>query len=433
MPILARESSYHRTRTLAAAAALVAFAMACTPESPDGPWTLHVIDDLGTGADGVKLHDVNGDGRIDLAVPWETSSQVRVYLHPGHQRVHEGWPWVNVGRVKGPEDALLVDLDGDGATDVVSATEGSDAPGGDGIYVHWAPSPGSRYRDKELWTTGKIPATANENWIQVSVLQLDGSYGPDIVAGSLKGTAKVVMLTAPADARDLGAWQAHEIHRGGRKVMSLLPHDFDGDGDRDLLLSVAVREASDAGVGWLENPGPGPRQMQAWTLHEIGARGESVAFAGIGDLDGDGRTDVVAPMDDGLRWFRALDANGRAWDRHDIEIPADGGAGKAVAIADVDGDGRNDIVLTRTWNPPAVWLSYLLGYERWGVAWYDAGDTPTSPGWQIHNMSGPRGIKFDRIALHDLDGDGDLDAVTTEEKVDDERGLGVIWYENPMI
>jgi hypothetical protein len=78
-------------------------------------------------------------------------------------------------------------------------------------------------------------------------------------------------------------------------------------------------------------------------------------------------------------------------------------------------------------------MSALLGYERWGVAWYDPADTPTASDWQIHNVSGPRGIKFDRIVLHDLDGDTDLDAVTTEEKVNGERGLGVVWYENPTL
>ena len=43
------------------------------------------------------------------------------------------------------------------------------------------------------------------------------------------------------------------------------------------------------------------------------------------------------------------------------------------------------------------------------------------------SVSGPEGIKFDRIELLDLDEDGDLDIITCEEKA----GLGVVWYENP--
>ena len=38
------------------------------------------------------------------------------------------------------------------------------------------------------------------------------------------------------------------------------------------------------------------------------------------------------------------------------------------------------------------------------------------------------GVKFDLVELVDLDGDGDLDAITCEE-VDN---LGVFWFENPL-
>ncbi len=45
-----------------------------------------------------------------------------------------------------------------------------------------------------------------------------------------------------------------------------------------------------------------------------------------------------------------------------------------------------------------------------------------------HPISGPQGIKFDLVKLLDLDGDGDLDVLTCEER----DNLGVIWYENPL-
>jgi hypothetical protein len=57
-------------------------------------------------------------------------------------------------------------------------------------------------------------------------------------------------------------------------------------------------------------------------------------------------------------------------------------------------------------------------------------DTPFGPNWQGHEIGGPAGIKFDRIELLDLDADADLDVLTCEERHDN-RGLGVIWYENP--
>ena len=44
------------------------------------------------------------------------------------------------------------------------------------------------------------------------------------------------------------------------------------------------------------------------------------------------------------------------------------------------------------------------------------------------DVSGRVGVKFDLVELVDLDGDGDLDAITCEE-VDN---LGVFWFENPL-
>jgi hypothetical protein len=46
----------------------------------------------------------------------------------------------------------------------------------------------------------------------------------------------------------------------------------------------------------------------------------------------------------------------------------------------------------------------------------------------VTDVSGNVGVKFDLVELVDLDGDGDLDAITCEE-VDN---LGVFWFENPL-
>jgi hypothetical protein len=51
-------------------------------------------------------------------------------------------------------------------------------------------------------------------------------------------------------------------------------------------------------------------------------------------------------------------------------------------------------------------------------------------GWKTQEISGPagpRGMKLDDIQLLDLDADGDLDVLTTEERT----GFGVVWFENP--
>ena len=83
-------------------------------------------------------------------------------------------------------------------------------------------------------------------------------------------------------------------------------------------------------------------------------------------------------------------------------------------------NGQRDIVIsceTREIVSGLVWLSHLRPGQVENLSYL------------VHEISGtsPKGLKFDRVELIDLDADGDLDVLTTEE-----RSLwGVVWFENP--
>ena len=79
---------------------------------------------------------------------------MRVCLNPGKGKVRERWPSVLVGKVGSPEDAVFADLDGDGATDVVSACEGTT----NAIHVPWAPRDKKKLLDPLAWRTAATPA-----------------------------------------------------------------------------------------------------------------------------------------------------------------------------------------------------------------------------------------------------------------------------------
>ena len=394
-------------------------AFAVEGRSRGAPWPRHTIDDSSRGADGVRLADVNGDSLPDITTGWEEGGITRVYLHPGRQDVREPWPAVTVGKTPSVEDAVLVDLDADGRTDVVTCCEGGTRT----MFVHWAPKDPKRYLDPAAWHTEPIPATQKAMaWMFALGVQVDGLHGVDLVAGAKGGGAQIGWLEAPRDPRRLDAWKWHPISPAGW-IMSIRTLDLDGDGDLDVL--ATDRRGELRGCRWMENPGPGEAQRQLWKNRFLGGRDHENMFMTVADLDADGRRDfLVSVKGSGQLWLRPPGQAAAPWRTSYIAMPENVGTEKGVAAGDIDLDGRTDVVFS----------CEHAGGKRSGVMWLSYDRSPEESVWTPHEISGPQGIKFDRLELLDLDGDGDLDVLGCEESeplAGSRRGLGVFWYENP--
>jgi hypothetical protein len=373
--------------------------------APTGdPWPMHVIDNTSIGADGVRLADFDGDGHPDIATGWEEGGSIRVYHNPGPALAKEPWPSVVVGSVGSPEDAVLADLDGDGAMDVISCSEGQERK----IWVHWAPANPADYLKREAWQTAAIPAGENKaQWMFSLPMDVDGKHGIDLVAGAKNEGAAIGWFEAPENPRDLAAWQWHPLREAGW-VMSLIPHDMDGDGDQDVVYTD--RRGPKRGAGWLENPGAG----DAWPDHDIGGADREVMFLTPAQFSVAGPTEWLCTTRDGGLLRFTLDEDGVNRKFEEIPMPEGVGTGKGLAVGDLNGDRLPDIAVSCENANDTDGLFYL---------------EQSHDGWKPHAISGAPGTKFDLVVLYDMDQDGDLDALTCEER---ER-LGVIWYENPGI
>jgi hypothetical protein len=407
-----------------ATALALAGAASCVAAPLQGlPWTRHEIDNSLRGADGVRLADANGDGLLDVVTSWEQSGKVRVYINPGQCGARDPWLHVTVGVVESPEDAIIVDLDGDGAMDVVTSTE----EGSRTMFVHWAPSDPAEYLNAGAWTTAEFPNPPACAWMVGVPAQIDNQDGVDLVIASRQPDVAPYITQIgwlrcpPGDRRNLDAWTYHTTGFV-YWAMSVFVRDMNYDGLPDIVLTD--RHGWAQSVRWFRHPGYDHVQLTGvWNMRIIGNLGEQCMLMDVEDIDGDGLDDIAVPVHPNkIYWHERLDLTAEKWEEHRVEYPSDVGKTKSLEIADVDGDGHADLVLS---------CSNAADPLR-GVVWLRNPGNPTQLVWDSFDVSGPEGVKFDLTPLIDLDGDGDLDIISTDEN-DNAAGpaLGIVWFENP--
>jgi hypothetical protein len=376
---------------------------------------MHMIGVQGNGADGVHLGDIDGDGFPDIVSGWEESGDLMLYLNPGAAgRAAQRWPAVDISaglRMRGVEDAAFADLDCDGSLDsVVSSVEGCVQR----LAVH---RPHGPLLDASAWQAEVLAPEGSARYVKARAgCRLPGSV--DIVAGSREGGSREAGIYR--FQRGAEGWASERLGAVDFKTTGLLSIDVDGDGWLDVLF------AGRGEVAWLRNPGS--TITAPWTRH-LFAR--NVSEFAVCDLDRDGHWDLVAGTSrhSGIvaRWFRRNSAGG--WEYWPIAI-ADGrpGAGskfviKGVACGDLDGDGTDELVFSASGT----------GHGIFSLA--HSGKPASNAPWSIrYHVGWAPQMKYDNVELADIDGDGDLDIVTTEEGAGTlSLGLGVLWLENPLI
>jgi hypothetical protein len=433
-------------------------------------WAMHPVDNPGDWLpNGLDPADVDGDGQLDYVTNYEFGGRIRVAFHPTTLQPAQPWPAADAGVYPDAESSAFGDLDGDGLPDIVVAHGIEHAGQPAGIRVLWgrhqaaaqvtnAATAAANGPVGHGWADGgDLPASlAGWQFLYVRADDIDGDGDMDIIAGGraprLAGESKASLgpVTAawagirwfenPGDgSRDLGRWQRHDIDPLTRSGHGFSLGDLDGDGDLDLANCNADWDTPDdeENCAWYSNPGPAG-YGSPWPAYEIyrGREFYGKEASPIADLDGDGRQDILTQVEDAIYWFRNLGpaAAGSPPQFTLVRIPKHPAArwrARALVVADLNGDGRQDIVSASIHN------NGWLPQDRAALYWLEQ----SPAGWQTHVIKwgdGFRGLgefngeKWDQVIATDVDGDGDLDLMANVEEYNRLRAiLAVVWFENP--
>jgi len=309
---------------------------------------------------GIASGDLNGDGKLDVAVATTTGSNIHVLLGNGDGTLQTQ---VAYQADSNPADVVIADFDGDGKADVASANIfGSDVSiligNGDGT----------------LKTRVNYPVGSQLSNLSVSDFNNDGKI--DLAALGSQNTLSILL------GNGNGTFQPAINRTVATAVFSVLPGDLNGDGKPDLVLPGFpnnVLVLIGRGDGTFDNPVsyPAANEVVKATLADLNSdgkldvaiasrlpnavtvllgRGDGTFQTGITtsfamapadliseDFDGDGKRDLVVAGDSG--GFSFFGGNGDGTFSAPVIYQA-GSSSESLVAGDFNNDGKLDFALT---------------------------------------------------------------------------------------
>jgi hypothetical protein len=287
------------------------------------------------------------------------------------------------------EGADVGDIDGDGTLDLVAGPI-------------WYKGPDFAEGGRVLEPVPTFSTDQYSTFFLTFVADVDADQLLDVIGigdaggGNGSGTPNAHWYKNPGES-GTAPWTKTALFDGLVSNESPIFANLVGDERKELVFMT------DQTLGYAE---PAASPSAPWTFHAISGEDFNTPYVhglGVGDVNGDGRADIVER--EGI-WLQP--ESGTTWTRHEVDFgqgltgtrPGNWG-GSQMIVYDVDGDGDSDVVTA-------------LAAHRYGFSWFEQIDLDTFTPHEIMPATdtGESVSQLHAVSVGDLNGDGLLDVVT---------------------
>jgi hypothetical protein len=404
-----------------------------------GPWIEHIVAGKFNFGETLEVADFDGDGDLDVIAGEMKKSRKTgdLVLFRNNGDALSWTPRLIASRV-GIYDGVVADIGNDGDPDIIGCRDYNKGP------IDWWENLTS---NRQKWEYIKIDGNRPDNQkgkMGLVFSYLDRDNFADIVAGS------IIYLNPKGSLNE--TWQRvelpHEVDvyfavnvdddefadligMDSKNAYWLEANDIDGRDWKSLIIA-SIPEARTQGYVTAQLQPYGKPELiftrgnslyyliipetnvdkGKWELVLISSETEEEGVA-AGDIDRDGDNDLVAVSKDGhnILWLENSGIYSGEWSVYSIGT-SDRWSDR-VALKDINGDSRLDIISTEETRDP---------FFSAKVYWFECPEEPKSPNWIRRTIGTLRSINS--MSAEDMNNDGLVDIVVSEH-TDQRSAVGI--------